>query len=130
MAAYGASRPLRRTPAIVCFLNPQPALSLVGGNRSSCPEADTHDHPHERAKGQLTIRLQGIDAPELHYQPSALEAAEFPGLDKAVFAAKKKQYHDAKVVHPYRQLLGATTSKALHDRAGQGRIRSQEETIP
>jgi len=26
---------LRRIPAIVSFLNPQPALSLVGGNRSS-----------------------------------------------------------------------------------------------
>ena len=39
-AAFGASRPLRRIPAIVSFLNPQPALSLVGGNRSSCPEAD------------------------------------------------------------------------------------------
>jgi hypothetical protein len=48
MTAFGASRPLRRIPAIVSFLNPQPALSLVGGNRSSCPEADTHDHPHER----------------------------------------------------------------------------------
>ena len=39
MAVYGASRPLRRIPAIVSFLNPQPALSLVGGNRSSCPKA-------------------------------------------------------------------------------------------
>src|ERR1700730_11859972 len=29
--------PLRRIPAIVSFLNPQPALSLVGGNHSSCP---------------------------------------------------------------------------------------------
>jgi len=28
---------LRRIPAIVSFLNPQPALSLVGGNGSSCP---------------------------------------------------------------------------------------------
>jgi hypothetical protein len=28
-----------RIPAIVSFLNPQPALSLVGGNRSSCPGA-------------------------------------------------------------------------------------------
>jgi hypothetical protein len=35
----GASRPLRRIPAIVSFLNPQPALSLVGGNRSSFPKA-------------------------------------------------------------------------------------------
>jgi hypothetical protein len=37
MAGIGASRPLRRIPATVSFLNPQPALSLVGGNRSSCP---------------------------------------------------------------------------------------------
>jgi hypothetical protein len=29
--------PVRRIPAIVSFLNPQPALSLVGGNGSSCP---------------------------------------------------------------------------------------------
>jgi hypothetical protein len=35
----GASRPLRRIPAIVSFLNPQPALSLGGRNRSSCPIA-------------------------------------------------------------------------------------------
>jgi hypothetical protein len=34
MSACGASRPLRRIPAIVSFLNPQPALNLVGGNRS------------------------------------------------------------------------------------------------
>jgi hypothetical protein len=33
----GASRPLRRIPAIVSFPNPQPALSLLDGNRSSCP---------------------------------------------------------------------------------------------
>jgi hypothetical protein len=37
MAAYGAFRPFRRIPAIVSFLNPQPALSLGDGNRSSCP---------------------------------------------------------------------------------------------
>jgi len=34
-SGIGASRPLRHIPAIVSFLNPQPALSLVGGNRSS-----------------------------------------------------------------------------------------------
>ena len=39
IAGIGASRPLRRIPAIVSFLNLQPALSLVGGNRSSCPLA-------------------------------------------------------------------------------------------
>jgi len=37
MAGIGASRPLWRIPAIVSFLNPHPALSLVAGNRSSCP---------------------------------------------------------------------------------------------
>jgi hypothetical protein len=40
MTAIGASRPLRRIPAIVSFLNPQPTLSLVGGNRSLCPLTD------------------------------------------------------------------------------------------
>ena len=39
MAAVGASRPLRRVPAIVSFLNPQPTLSLGRGNWSSCPKA-------------------------------------------------------------------------------------------
>jgi hypothetical protein len=34
MAALGASRPLRRIPAIVSFLNPQPAFSFGGDNRS------------------------------------------------------------------------------------------------
>jgi hypothetical protein len=48
MAAYGASRPLRRIPALVSFLNPQPALSLVGGNRSSCPKGDLRDSPESR----------------------------------------------------------------------------------
>jgi hypothetical protein len=39
---------LRRIPAIVSFLNPQPALSLVGGNRSSCPTADLRPDGFER----------------------------------------------------------------------------------
>jgi len=76
--------------------------------------------PAVNAKGQLTIRLQGIDAPELHFQPSALVKSEFPGLDPTAFGAKKTQYRNAKVVHPYRQLLGATTSKALHDFLASG----------
>jgi hypothetical protein len=37
MTADGASRPLPRIPAIVSFLNPQRALSVGGGNWSSCP---------------------------------------------------------------------------------------------
>jgi endonuclease YncB( thermonuclease family) len=59
--------------------------------------------------GQVTIRLQGIDATELHYQPSPLTKTEKNGLSPAKLSA----YH--LVVHPYRQLLGATSTKALHD---------------
>lgn len=70
--------------------------------------------------GKLTIRLQGIDAPELHYMPSPLSAAEKKGLTDA----KKQAYHE--VTHSYRQLLGATASQALHDfLAGSG-----EPTLP
>jgi hypothetical protein len=47
-SGIGASRPLRRIPAIVSFLNPQPALSLVGGNRSSCPKCVIREHTVER----------------------------------------------------------------------------------
>jgi len=38
VSGIGASRPLRRVPAIVSFLNPQRALSLGGGNWCSCPK--------------------------------------------------------------------------------------------
>jgi len=62
--------------------------------------------------GKLTVRLQGIDAPELHYQPSPLSTAEKRGLTEA----KKQAYHE--VTHSYRQFLGATASKALHDFLG------------
>ncbi|MGY8710242.1 thermonuclease family protein [Bradyrhizobium sp. 18BD] len=62
--------------------------------------------------GKLTIRLQGIDAPELHYMPSPLSPAEKKGLTDA----KKQAYHE--VTHSYRQFLGATASKALHDFLG------------
>ena len=34
-----ASRPLQRIPAIVSFLNPQPAFRIGGGNHSSFPLA-------------------------------------------------------------------------------------------
>jgi endonuclease YncB( thermonuclease family) len=59
--------------------------------------------------GKVTIRLQGIDATELHYQPSPLSPTEKKGLG----ATKLKAYHD--LVHSYRQFLGATSTKALHD---------------
>lgn len=65
--------------------------------------------PPINKKGLITIRLQGIDATELHYQPSPLSVAEKKGLS----AAKLNAYH--LVVHSYRQLLGATATKALRD---------------
>src|SRR5471030_1733268 len=61
--------------------------------------------PREPLKGgKVTIRLQGIDAPELHYMPSALSKTEKIGLSAAALLA----YHN--VNHSYRQLLGATTT--------------------
>lgn len=70
--------------------------------------------------GKLTVRLQGIDAPELHYQPSPLSTAERKGLTEA----KRQAYHE--VTHSYRQFLGATASKVLHDFLG----RPGEVTLP
>ena len=60
-------------------------------------------------KGQVTIRLQGIDATELHYQPSHLSAKEKQGAS----AAKQQAFKS--LDHFYRQYLGATATKALHD---------------
>jgi endonuclease YncB( thermonuclease family) len=66
--------------------------------------------------GQVTIRLQGIDATELHYQPSPLSKPEKSGLSPAQLNA----YH--LLVHSYRQYLGASATKALHDfLAGTGK---------
>ena len=58
-AGIGASRPLRRIPAIVSFLNPQPALSLVGGNRSSCPNTDIRKERGVCAAGAAHVRMTG-----------------------------------------------------------------------
>src|SRR5258706_6306979 len=46
---------------------------------------------------KITIRLQGIDAPELHYQP------QVPGSG------------GQGINHPFRQWLGETSADALHD---------------
>ena len=54
-AGIGASRPLQRIPAIVSFLNPQPALSLAGGNRSSCPSTAIAGRPEQR-RGRVALR--------------------------------------------------------------------------
>ena len=86
---------------------------------SSSPFQPTHVFDHAIVKGrtqkppikngQVTVRLQGIDATELHYQPSPLSPAEKKGLSPA----KRNVYH--LVTHPYRQFLGATATKALRD---------------
>src|SRR5580692_4719220 len=57
-SGIGASRPLRRIPAIVTFLNPQPALSLVGGNRSSFPTPAVRDTRRDRASLKATTDTQ------------------------------------------------------------------------
>jgi len=59
--------------------------------------------------GHVTIRFQGIDAAELHFQPTALSRTEQEDLSQE----KKQAFH--KVNHPYRQFLGATSAKGLHD---------------
>ncbi|RZN33875.1 thermonuclease family protein [Bradyrhizobium sp. Leo121] len=86
---------------------------------SSSPFHPTHVFNNAKVKGKfstppikngkVTIRLQGIDATELHYQPSALSAKEKNGLSATKLTAYKG------LIHFYRQLLGATSAKALHD---------------
>lgn len=62
--------------------------------------------------GKLTIRLQGIDAPELHYRPAALSTSEKKGLTEKQIDA----FRD--LLAEYRQYQGATAAKALHDYLG------------
>jgi hypothetical protein len=50
--------------------------------------------------GHVTIRLQGIGAPELHFQPTALSKAEKEGLSAGKIVGYRL------LIHPYRQLLG------------------------
>lgn len=56
--------------------------------------------------GKLTIRLQGIDAPELHYRPAPLDKKTEPVSDakREAFRAVNKQY---------RQLFGETATVTL-----------------
>jgi hypothetical protein len=60
MAGIGASRPLRRIPLIVSFLNPEPALSLSGGNRSSCPKAVLPTKRDQQGRGGLAAELREL----------------------------------------------------------------------
>lgn len=73
------------------------------------------------ANGRLTIRFQGIDATELHYRPSPLQAKPKTGPDplaafRAAFKSLNKQY---------RQLFGETATVQLHEllaRTGQAEL--------
>jgi endonuclease YncB( thermonuclease family) len=68
--------------------------------KTSKPPIDSH--------GLVTIRLQGIDAPELHYQPQA------PTINGAKpTEAQREAFHDAN--GNFRQKFGETASVALHD---------------
>jgi endonuclease YncB( thermonuclease family) len=59
--------------------------------------------------GKMTIRLQGIDAPELHYQPAPLSKSEKEATSDSKIQAFKS------LAHFYRQFLGATSTNALHE---------------
>jgi endonuclease YncB( thermonuclease family) len=64
--------------------------------------------------GHVTIRLQGIDAPELHYQPQVTGAG------------------GKGIAHPFRQSLGETCANALHGLVaslGQAEIPCEVQTI-
>jgi endonuclease YncB( thermonuclease family) len=104
------------TTKIVLTVSPN---AIEFRKNSSSPFHGTHVFDHAMVKGrtskppikngQVTVRLQGIDATELHYQPSPLTSTEKKGLSPA----KRNAYH--LVTHPYRQFLGATATKALRD---------------
>jgi endonuclease YncB( thermonuclease family) len=67
--------------------------------------------PPIRANGKITVRLQGIDSPELHFRPEALpNAASKAG--KTITTAQRSAY---KVLNKeYRQVQGESASDALH----------------
>lgn len=60
--------------------------------------------------GKVTIRFQGVDAPELHYQPVSLSKKEKEDLSDSKFETFKSLAR-----YFYRQYLGATATKAFHD---------------
>jgi endonuclease YncB( thermonuclease family) len=59
------------------------------------------------AEGRVVIRLQGIDAPELHYRPAPLSPQE----KSEALAAAQERFRALN--RSYRQPLGATTTNAL-----------------
>lgn len=104
------------TTKIVLTVSPN-AIEFRKNSSSSFHGTHVFDHAMVKGRtskppiknGQVTVRLQGIDATELHYQPSPLSSTE----RKASNPTKLNAYH--LVTHSYRQFLGATATKALHD---------------
>ena len=82
-SAHGASRPLQRISAIVSFLNPQPALSLVDGNCSSCPKLDLPCGSEDRLDGvgdKLPMLALDLRAARLHEYSELRTAGEEPSV--------------------------------------------------
>ena len=71
-------------------------------------------------KNRLTIRLQGIDAPELHYQSSPLTSVERKASSEKALAQYKA------LNHFYRQPFGATSTNALRNLL----MKSSRQIIP
>lgn len=63
-------------------------------------------------KGRITIRLQGIDAPELHYRPTPIPKKLNPTLEQR---DRFKELNKA-----YRQHFGETATVKLYDLLSQG----------
>jgi len=78
---------LRRIPAMVSFLNPQPTLSLVGGNRSLCPEAVLYGSPEDcpgRWQADLQCPLNSSTIEKLPHPPKrfATRATSWSALER------------------------------------------------
>lgn len=68
-------------------------------------------------KGRITVRLQGIDAPELHYRPSPVPR------NKILTATQRNTFKQLN--KEYRQYFGETCTVQLHEllkQAGSGKI--------
>jgi len=73
--------------------------AMVHGKQGPKPPVD--------AKGRIRVRLQGIDAPELHYEPAPLGKSLKATLAKRVIAAY------GALAHKYRQHWGESAAFAL-----------------
>ena len=72
--------------------------------------------------GRITVRLQGIDAPELHYRPAAIPRKLKPtDQQRAAFKAVNKEY---------RQRLGETSTVALADSLRSGWNDGSDPVLP